>query len=119
MPPTQSDPSSHLPLHPADYLILLALVAGDLHGYGILKEVSAASSGDVELDPGNLYRRLRRMLNAAWLQRLPSPPEARDERRRHYRLTELGRAIAAAETARLRRVIDTAAARSLSTEVAR
>lgn len=111
-----SDPSTHLPLHPADLMILLALVAENLHGYGILKEVSTASAGDVKLDPGNLYRRLRRMLNANWLERLPSAPDSRDERRRQYRLTELGRRIASAETARLRRLVDSQAARVLSAE---
>lgn len=120
-PHSSPDLSSHLPLHPADYSILLALASGELHGYGILKEVGTASSGDVELDPGNLYRRLRRLLNAEWVERLETPTATdgeprRDERRRPYRLTELGRDVAAAETARLRRLVDSQAARVLSAE---
>ncbi len=51
-----------LPLSPRDYLILFALVDGDRHGYGLVKDVERLSEGAVRIDPANLYRSLRRMV---------------------------------------------------------
>ncbi|MDA8018178.1 MAG: PadR family transcriptional regulator [Thermoanaerobaculia bacterium] len=113
---SRTDVSFHLPLHPSDYLILLSLVREDLHGYGILKAISMDGAREASIDPGNLYRRLHKMLNAAWVERNQTK-DSKDDRRRSYRLTELGRRVAHAETARLRRLVESQAARSLSAEM--
>ncbi|MEU8608542.1 helix-turn-helix transcriptional regulator, partial [Actinoplanes sp. NPDC048791] len=43
------------------FLILTALAAQPLHGYGIVQAVSALSGGEVTLRPGTLYGALDRL----------------------------------------------------------
>ena len=91
------------PLRPIDFLILLVLVEQERHGYGILQDIAALTEGELELDPGNLYRSLRRLMDAELIQKgaRRAAPESNDERRRYYRLTALGRRAAAAEAKRM------------------
>lgn len=42
-------PESLLPLQPAVFHILMALADEDRHGYGIIQEVNARTSGEVRL----------------------------------------------------------------------
>ena len=98
-----------LPLQPRDYLILLALSEGPLHGHGLLKGVEAQAGG-VIFDPANLYRLLRK------LERAELVSEVRDRsepRRRTYALTTLGRAVLVAESERLAHLTDAARKRKL------
>ena len=112
---TNEDATSMLPLSPRDFLILFALVDGDRHGYGLVKEVERQSDGQVRIDPANLYRSLRRM-RKQWLveesERRPAP-EADDERRRYYRITELGTRVVTAEASRMSRLAHAARAKKL------
>lgn len=99
------DPSDLLPLSPQVFQILLALAAGDQHGYAIMQEVAARSGGKLRLSPGTLYGCIKRMLEQGMIVELsdrerPRGPED-DERRRYYRLTPFGRKVARAEAARL------------------
>lgn len=97
-------PERFLPLPPAWLDILLALCAGDLHGYAVMQEV--ARTADTMLHPGTLYRALARLLESELIVELDARPrEGDDERRRYYRVTDLGRAVARAEAARLERVV--------------
>lgn len=98
-------PSDLLPLSPQVFQILLALAAGDQHGYAIMQEVAARSGGKLRLSPGTLYGCIKRMLEQGVIMELsdrerPRGPED-DERRRYYRLTPFGRKVARAEAARL------------------
>ncbi|MGE0362435.1 MAG: PadR family transcriptional regulator [Vicinamibacterales bacterium] len=103
-----------LPLAPVWFEILLALAAGDQHGYAIMQEVARRSDGAVALHPGSLYRALARLLEDALIVELEARPAAGDdERRRYYRLTPLGRAVARAEAERLRALLRAAEARAL------
>jgi DNA-binding PadR family transcriptional regulator len=88
-------PESYLPLAPATFHILLALADGELHGYAIMK--------GVRLGPGTLYGTLKRLLQAGLVEESGerADPEAGDERRRYYRLTQLGVSVARAEARRL------------------
>ncbi len=99
--------SQHLPLKPVDLLVLMVLVEGDLHGYGIVKQIQKRSSGQVRLLPGNLYGVIRRMIELGWLAECErrAVDEEGDQRRRYYRITEFGRQVAAAEASRLRQVV--------------
>ena len=99
----QSFPESFLPVPPATFHILLALAGGDLHGYAIMKDVAERSDGSVRLGPGTLYGALRRLLEAGLVEESGdrADPERDDERRRYYRLTPLGLAVARAEAGRL------------------
>jgi DNA-binding PadR family transcriptional regulator len=97
------DLKKRLPLSPAAFTVLLALVDGEKHGYAILREVSERSDGAVKLLPGTLYNLLKRMLEDGWIEELEERPDPAmdDERRRYYRLTGLGEKIAGMEADRL------------------
>ena len=104
-----------LPLPPATFHILLALSDEDRHGYAIIQEVEARTSGDLRLSAGTLYRSVQRMLEQGLIleTRDRPDPELDDERRRYYRITPLGLAVAKAETRRLTELVRMARARGL------
>jgi DNA-binding PadR family transcriptional regulator len=104
-----------LPLPPATFHILLALTDEDRHGYAIIQEVEARTSGDLRLSAGTLYRSVQRMLEQGLIleTRDRPEPELDDERRRYYRITSLGLAVAKAETRRLTELVRMARARGL------
>src|ERR1039458_8793139 len=81
------------PLSPAVFHILLALSAGDRHGYAIMKEAAEQSEGRVRLGPGTLYRSIQNLLSAGWIEEAGERADltSGDERRRYYRLTGIGR----------------------------
>jgi len=98
-----------------EFHILLALASEERHGYAILQEIAALTGGDMQLEPGTLYRALHRMLTDGWVVESTRRPAADldDERRRYYRLTPAGRRVAAAEAARLQRLVTVARAHRL------
>jgi DNA-binding PadR family transcriptional regulator len=100
---TARDPQDLLPLTPAVFHILLALADGERHGYGIMKEVAALTDGKMRMGPGTLYGSIKRMLASGLIQESSTrpDPELDDERRRYYRLTDLGRQVTSAEAQRL------------------
>ncbi|MEM7417874.1 MAG: PadR family transcriptional regulator [Gemmatimonadota bacterium] len=103
------DPQPHLPLSPRDFLILLVLVDGPLHGWGIVKAVEERVGEDVPIDPANLYRSMKRLQRDGIAVEAERPDgEAPAEQRRYFQLTELGRAVVAAEASRLARLTDVA-----------
>lgn len=98
-------PESELPLPTATFHILMALADEDRHGYAIIQEVAARTNGEVRLSAGTLYRSIQRMVEQDFVSELtmrerPAKDED-DARRRYYRLTPFGRAVAHAETKRL------------------
>ena len=107
-------PERFLPLAPVWFEILLALAAGDLHGYAVMQEVARRSSGTVTLHPGSLYRALARLLEDELIVELDARAAAGDDaRRRTYQITRLGRAVARAEAERLRGLLRAADERAL------
>jgi DNA-binding PadR family transcriptional regulator len=102
-----------LPLTPAAFHILLALADGEKHGYAIMQEVTALSAGQVHLGPGSLYGTIKRLLGDGWIVEAGERATEGDERRRYYRLTELGQRIVRAEALRLANLVDQARARQL------
>ncbi len=96
-----------LPLPPATFHILLALADEDRHGYAIIQDVEARTGGELRLSAGTLYRSIQRMLEQGLLveTRERPAPEEDDERRRYYRITPLGTAVAKAETRRLAELV--------------
>jgi DNA-binding PadR family transcriptional regulator len=102
-------PAPFLPLTPAAFHVLLALADGPKHGYLILKDVEERTGGDVRLSTGTLYGLIKRFLDDELIVEL-APSPADDERRRPYKLTALGREVAASEAARLERLVSAARA---------
>lgn len=98
------DPNDLLPLTPAMFHVLMCLAEGDRHGYRIMKDVQARTDGRVELSTGTLYGIVRRLLADGLVREV----RAGDDRRRSYRLTTFGRAVARAEASRLRDIVDAA-----------
>ena len=103
-------PESYLPLTPAVLDIMVALGDEELHGYAIMREVRRRTDGQRRLAPGTLYRSLKQMEQRGWVAQSEERPEPSldDERRRYYRLTEIGRRIALAEVERLEGLVDAA-----------
>jgi len=97
----------HLPLKPEALSILLCLAEGESHGYEIMKRANAHSLGEVSLQPGSLYRWLKRLLDAGLISERDRPRvlEDDDARRRYYGITEAGIAVARAECSRMAEVV--------------
>lgn len=94
--------SAQQPLRPVEFHILLSLAAGERHGYGIIQDIEARGDAAVP-DVGTMYRALARMVDGrliAATDRRPAP-DADDERRNYYRITDLGLRVAKAEARRL------------------
>jgi DNA-binding PadR family transcriptional regulator len=102
---------SHLPLSSAALHILLALAGEDLHGYAIMQEVARQSEGIYKLGPGTMYDNLQKLIQIGWVQELGPRRGDDDPRRRYYRLTDAGRDLLTAETARLTQVVREARSR--------
>jgi DNA-binding PadR family transcriptional regulator len=97
------EPEGYLPLTPAVLDIMVALGNEEMHGYAIMQEVRRRTEGGRRLAPGTLYRSLRQMEERGWVAEAEERPDPSldDERRRYYRLTDLGRRVALAEVDRL------------------
>jgi len=93
----------HLPLHPEAFRILLVLRAGELHGYAIVKDLERDAGRPGRVLPANLYRRIRNLLQKGLIAETDrrSDPDLDDERRRYFKITDLGEAVARAEAERL------------------
>jgi DNA-binding PadR family transcriptional regulator len=103
----QPKPEDFLPLKPVAFQILLSLADGERHGYGVTQDIASRTAARMRLEPGNLYRSLKAMLDDGLIEeseRRPAP-DLDDERRRYYRITPLGRKVALAETARLEALV--------------
>ena len=95
-----------LPLTPTVLHILLAVAESPRHGYAIMQEVNDSSEGRVGLGPGTLYGAIRRMVDAGLLRNAAAPGgRQEDPRRRHYRITALGRRAMLAEVARMEQLV--------------
>lgn len=108
-------PDDFLPLKPVVFQVLLSLAGEELHGYGIVQDIASRTAARMQLDPGNLYKSLRTMLDDGLIVESGRRPAADldDERRRYYRITALGRKVAAAEAWRLEALVGDARARNL------
>jgi DNA-binding PadR family transcriptional regulator len=116
----RSDIERQLPLKPIDFHVLFVLAEGARHGYGIVKEIESRSEGRLHLQPGNLYRYLRRLVDEGLVEpadrRPVSDPDASsagdgaEARRRYYEVTPFGRKVLGAEVARMRALVAAAEA---------
>lgn len=93
--------NENIVLTEAVFYTLLALHM-PLHGYGIMQETEKMSNGRLKLSAGTLYGAISTMLEKGWIKALPSEE---DSRRKEYQITELGKAIAKGEIARLEELV--------------
>ena len=102
-----SQPDSFLPLPAATFHILMAVAEEDRHGYAIIQDVATWTGGELKLSAGTLYRSIQRMLEQGLIveTRERPAPELDDERRRYYRITPLGAAVAKAEATRMAKLV--------------
>ncbi|MBK6458999.1 MAG: helix-turn-helix transcriptional regulator [Gemmatimonadetes bacterium] len=117
MPP---DPRAFLPLKPVDLQLLLALGEQELHGYGLVQAIADRTDGLVSLDPGNLYRVIKRLLADGLVAESAARPvpELGEERRRYYRITPLGGRVAGQEVRRLQALVNLPSVRALAAQYA-
>ena len=110
MKASSSDPEARLPLTPATYHILLALANGERHGYSIMQDIAAQTQSKLRIGPTTLYRSIKHMLEDGLITESDERPDPAldDERRRYYRLADLGRRVAVAETERLAQALTVA-----------
>jgi len=115
MTPNASNIDALLPLPAATFHILLALAKEDRHGYAVIQDVEQRTGGEIRLSAGTLYRSIQRMLEQGLLRetRDRPAPELDDERRRYYRITPFGQAVARAEAHRMSELVRMARAQGL------
>src|SRR5438477_6697494 len=102
------DPDTVEPVTPAVFHILMALVAGASHGYGIMRESERLSGGRARIGNATLYRSIQKMAVDGLVEEFSDPAAAGDERRREYRLTPLGLRVARAEAKRIHLLVQVA-----------
>ena len=107
-------PLAQPPLTAAVFHILLALADGPLHGYAIMQAVSAMTEGREAILPGTLYAALARMVDEGLVtESTPKGDASGGPARRYYQRTSFGRAVARAESERLRALLDVARAQNM------
>lgn len=102
-------------LTPSVFYILFALCEKERHGYEIMKQTEYDSGGKIEMGPGTLYGNIKRMLADGLIEEANKRPvpESDDERRKYYRLTDLGRKQLSMELERYSTAIKLAGKRNL------
>jgi transcriptional regulator len=81
-----------------DMIVLKTLAAGALHGYAIALRIEQLSHDVLSVEEGSLYPALYRMEARGWLVSEWSTTDT-GRRARFYKLTRVGRAQLAAESA--------------------
>jgi len=109
------DPAELLPLKHSTYQVLLALGDGEaMHGYAIMQAVAAMTEGRETILPGTLYAALARMVDDGLItESAPGHDTSGGPARRYYERTRFGRAVARAESERVRALLDVARAQNL------
>jgi DNA-binding PadR family transcriptional regulator len=105
--PKRESVDRFLPLKPVAFHILLALADGPRHGYAIRTAVEELTQKGIRLWPATLYGSVRQLSAAGLMEPIDGEGDPDDDaRRRYYQLTRLGQRVLAAETERLRAIVD-------------
>ena len=112
------DPTDHLPLNQTVFRILLVLGDEQMHGYGVMQALAAKTDGREKILPGTLYASIARMVQDGLLEEADAADAdaSGGPRRRYYRRTELGTAVARAESERMRALVKLAQAENILPE---
>ena len=100
-------PDAFLPLKSNWFHILVSLVDGEQHGYGIMQDVRERTNDRVKLWPATLYGSLKRLIKEGLIVESGErpAPEFDDARRRYYKLTPLGKRVLDLESERLKELV--------------
>lgn len=125
MSPDKAEVDALVPLPPATFHILMAVADQERHGYAIIQDVAERTDGELRMSAGTLYRSIQRMLEQDLIvettKRTAGARKAGrgdDSRRRYYRITPFGTAVARAEMRRLTQLVRLARASGLTPETA-
>jgi len=102
------------PLTEPVLLILLSLSGQPRHGYALIEDIEAISSGRVKMSTGTLYGALRRLLEDRWIERFEQEDTSREKQA--YQLTPAGHQRLRLELDRMRQLTRAAAARRVMRE---
>ena len=88
----------YIPMTETGFYILLCLQE-EMHGYSIVQKVEALTGGEIRLSPGTMYGSLSKMEKDGLIYFVRE-----EEKRKIYRITELGRDVLNLEMARIERL---------------
>ena len=95
-------PRTVQPLPTTSFHILLALMDGPAHGYGIKHEVEERTEGRIRLAAGTLYEAMQRLAKQGFVEDAATPDDFDGSARvRFYRITDTGERELTAELRRL------------------
>jgi len=100
-------------LTPIGFEVLLSLMAGPQHGYGIKLDIESRTEGEISLGSGTLYQAIHR-LEREGLVAGSKPGRSADARRgRTYDILPAGRTAVREHLRRMSRVVEYARARRI------
>ncbi len=88
----------YIPMTETGFYILLCLQE-EMHGYSIVQKVEALTGGEIRLSPGTMYGSLSKMEKDGLICFVRE-----EEKRKIYRITELGRQVLKLEMSRIERL---------------
>lgn len=88
----------YVPMTETGFYILLCLQE-EMHGYSIVQKVEALTGGEIRLSPGTMYGSLSKMEKDGLIRFIRE-----EEKRKIYRITELGREVLELEMKRIERL---------------
>jgi len=105
-----------VPLSPPVYHVLLALGTDAKHGYAMMRSLEEMTDGKEQLLPGTLYATIAKMVEAGLIEETDPPAPDADSRRRYYRTTPHGLAVASNESARIQLLLSVAKRQGIQPE---
>ncbi len=91
----------YVPMTETGFYILLCL-RDTMHGYGIVQKVEAITQGEIKLSPGTMYGSLSKMEKDGLIHFVRE-----ENKRKLYRITELGNQVLELEIMRIERLYRT------------
>ncbi|MDO4357060.1 MAG: PadR family transcriptional regulator [Clostridia bacterium] len=92
----------YVPMSETGFYILLCLREPN-HGYGIVQQVEALTNGEIRLTPGTMYGSLSKMEKDGLIRFVQEM-----DKRKIYRITDLGAEVLSLELRRIERLYRTA-----------
>lgn len=91
----------YVPMTETGFYILLCL-REEAHGYSIVQKVAALTDGEIKISPGTLYGSLSKMEKDGLIEFVRE-----EEKRKIYRITDLGQHVLELEMRRIERLYRT------------